>query len=79
MILFNRVQVKNSRNSTNAKPPTRGGPSKDKDDDDDASTAGTTTTEGTLVDADVKDYQVSLNKSKPSEILAYINNNECFI
>lgn len=51
--------MKNSRNSTNSKPPARGGPSKDKEEsDDDASTAGTTTTEGTLVDANVKDYQV---------------------
>ncbi|XP_061708674.1 restin homolog isoform X3 [Cydia pomonella] len=53
------MQVKESRNSSKTtKPPLRGGPSKEKEEsDDDASTAGTTTTEGTLVDANVKDYQ----------------------
>ncbi|XP_063357519.1 uncharacterized protein LOC134647220 isoform X2 [Cydia amplana] len=53
------MQVKESRNSSKtSKPPLRGGPSKEKEEsDDDASTAGTTTTEGTLVDANVKDYQ----------------------
>ncbi|XP_047984904.1 myosin-11 isoform X2 [Leguminivora glycinivorella] len=53
------MQVKESRNSLKtSKPPIRGGPSREKEEsDDDASTAGTTTTEGTLVDANVKDYQ----------------------
>ncbi|XP_063548705.1 uncharacterized protein LOC134755936 isoform X1 [Cydia strobilella] len=53
------MQVKESRNSSKtSKPPLRGGPSKEKEEsDDDASTAGTTTTEGTLVDANVKEYQ----------------------
>jgi hypothetical protein len=53
-------QVKESRNSSKiSKPPMRGGPSKEREEsDDDVSTAGTTTTEGTLVDANVKDYQV---------------------
>ncbi|XP_028035140.1 myosin-2 heavy chain [Bombyx mandarina] len=48
------MQVKNSRNSTNLKPPVRGGPSKDKDESDDETS---TTTETTLVDSNVKEYQ----------------------
>ncbi|KAH9641296.1 hypothetical protein HF086_005777 [Spodoptera exigua] len=60
------MQVKNSRNSSaSAKPPVRGGPSRDKDDsDDDASTAGTVTTETTLVDANVKEYQDQIESLK---------------
>lgn len=55
--------MKNSRNSSaSSKPPVRGGPSRDRDDsDDDTSTAGTVTTETTLVDANVKEYQVNYN------------------
>lgn len=50
-----------NRNSTNSKPPARGGPSRDKEEsDDDTSTAGTATTEGTLVDANDKEYQVNI-------------------
>lgn len=56
------LQVKNSRNtSSNSKPPIRGGPARDKEEtsDDDTSTAGTITTDTTLVDANIKDYQVT--------------------
>ncbi|XP_046966451.1 centromere-associated protein E [Vanessa cardui] len=63
------MQVKSSRNSTNSKPPMRGGPSREKEDtsDDEASTGGTVTTdtETTLIDPNIKDYQdqiESLNK-----------------
>lgn len=55
----NIFQVKSSRNLTSSKPPARGGPSKEKDDsDDETSNSGTVTTETTLVDVNVKEYQV---------------------
>lgn len=60
------AQVKNSRHTASTtKPPLRGGPSKEKEDasDDETSTAGTITTETTLVDANIKDYQVSIADS----------------
>ncbi|KAI8438335.1 hypothetical protein MSG28_010901 [Choristoneura fumiferana] len=60
------MQVKNSRNSSSTmKPPIRGGPSREKEEsDDETSTAGTTTTEGTLVDANVKEYQDQIEGMK---------------
>ncbi|CAG4979227.1 unnamed protein product [Parnassius apollo] len=61
------IQVKNSRNlSATAKPPIKGGPSRDKDEtsDDDASTAGTVTTDTTLVDANIKEYQDQIESLK---------------
>lgn len=53
-------QMKTARGTSSLnKPPIRGGPSKDREDsDDDTSTVGTVTTETTLVDANVKEYQV---------------------
>lgn len=53
--------MKSSRNSSgSSKPPVRGGPSREKEEsDDDTSTAGTVTTETTLVDVNVKEYQVN--------------------
>lgn len=54
--------MKNSRNSTITKPPIRGGPSREKEEtsDDEGSNAGTVTTdtETTLIDPNIKDYQV---------------------
>ncbi|XP_072944658.1 uncharacterized protein [Epargyreus clarus] len=63
------MQVKNSRTAankdSNSKPPLRGGPSRDKEEaSDDESTTGTTTTEGTLVDANVKEYQDQIESLK---------------
>ncbi|CAH2102685.1 unnamed protein product [Euphydryas editha] len=62
------IQVKSTRNSTNSKPPIRGGPSRDKEDgsDDEASTGGTVTTdtETTLIDPNIKDYQDQIESLK---------------
>ncbi|XP_026319891.1 protein MLP1 homolog isoform X2 [Hyposmocoma kahamanoa] len=61
------IQVKSSRHTTaTAKPPKKGGPSKEKEDvsDDEASIAGTITTETTLVDANIKDYQDQIESLK---------------
>jgi hypothetical protein len=54
--------VKSSRSTSGlAKPPLRGGPTRDKEEsDDDTSTTGTYTTDTTLVDANIKEYQVHL-------------------
>lgn len=51
--------MKNSRTAAKSKPPARGGPAKEKEEsDDDVSTTHTTDTETTLVDPNIKDYQV---------------------
>lgn len=56
------IQVKNTRSSAVSKPPKRGGPTRDKEEtsDDEESNAGTVTTdtETTLIDPNIKDYQV---------------------
>ncbi|CAH0724758.1 unnamed protein product, partial [Brenthis ino] len=63
------TQVKSTRNSTNTKPPIRGGPTREKEeasDDEEGSTAGTVTTdtETTLIDPNIKDYQDQIENLK---------------